>query len=149
MDPEVSYLRCMHSHLASAADIVPTAADPAELAAVLPGHASVTGWHALHGLAIGILRGASPGTDVEVVVEQVFEEAADLAVADRVAWIMAGRSGRQHVVLASATGYLVVMVSPDLDWAAAMRLEPGRYAPRIVSVATPDGVLPVLLPVAG
>jgi hypothetical protein len=29
-----------------------------------------------------------------------------------------------------------------------MRLEPGQYTPRIVSVANADGVLPVLLPVA-
>ena len=137
------------SYHATAAQIVPTTdVEPAELAAQLTGHQPVTGWHALHGLAIGILRGMSPGTDVEVTVEQVFEEAADLAVADRVAWIMAGRTGRQHVVLASSTGYLVATVSPDLDWAAAMRLEPGQYAPRVVSVATGDGVLPVLLPVA-
>lgn len=138
----------MNSPLATAAQIVPVDAEPAELAQQLPGREPITGWHALQGLAIGILRGMAPGTDVEVLVEQVFEEAADLAVADRVAWIMSGRSGRAHVVLASATGYLVAIVSPNLDWAAAMRLEPGEYAPRIVSVATPDGVLPVLLPVA-
>lgn len=140
----------MNSHLATAAQIVPT--DP-QLAAAgsaeLPGHAPITGWHALQGMAIGILRGFAPGTDVEVQVEQVLEEAADLAVADRVAWILTGRTGRQHVVLASSAGYLVATVSPDLDWAAAMRMEAGQYAPRIVSVATPDGVLPVLLPVAG
>lgn len=137
----------MNSRLATAAVIVPTSAEPAELADQLH-HAPVTAWHALHGLPIGILRGYAPGTDVEVVVEQVFEETADLAVADRVAWILAGRTGRQHVVLAGATGYLVATVSPNLDWAAAMRLEPGQYAPRIVSVASAEGVLPVLLPVA-
>ncbi len=136
----------MNSHHAAAAHIVPTT-EHAELAD-LPGHAPITGWHALQGLAIGILRGMSPGTDVEVCVLQVFEEASDLAVADRVAWILAGRSGIQHVVLASSTGYLVATVGPELDWAAAMRLEPGEYSPRIVSVATADGVLPVLLPVA-
>ncbi|MCW2921550.1 MAG: hypothetical protein JWL76_1424 [Thermoleophilia bacterium] len=137
----------MTSHHAAAAHIVPTSTEHAELAD-LPGHAPITGWHAMQGLAIGILRGMSPGTDVEVCVEQIFEEASDLAVADRVAWILAGRSGRQHVVLASSTGYLVAIVGPELDWAAAMRLEPGQYSPRIVSVATQDGVLPVLLPVA-
>lgn len=137
----------MNSHHA-AAHIVPTTSEYADLAE-LPGHAPITGWHALHGLAIGILRGLSPGTDVEVTVEVIHEEAADLAVADRVAWILAGRTGRQHVVLASSTGYLVATVSPDLDWAAAMRLEHGEFSPRIVSVATADGVLPVLLPVAG
>jgi hypothetical protein len=138
----------MNFHHAAAAELMPTTTDAVELDA-LPGHAPITGWHALQGLAIGILRGMSPGTDVEVTVEQVFEEAADLAVADRVAWILAGRTGRQHVVLASSTGYLVATVSPDLDWAAAMRLEPGEYSPRIVSVATADGVLPVLTAVPG
>ena len=138
----------MNFHHADAAELLPTATPGAALAD-LPGHAPITGWHALQGLAIGILRGMSPGTDLEVVVEQVFEEAADLAVADRVAWILAGRTGRQHVVLASSTGYLVATLNPELDWAAAMRLEPGEYSPRIVSVANVDGVLPVLLPVAG
>ncbi len=136
----------MNSHHAAAAHIVPTT-EHAELAD-LPGHEPITGWHAMQGLVIGILRGMSPGTDCEVRVEQVFEEASDLAVADRVAWILSGRTGRQHVVLASSTGYLVAIVGPELDWAAAMRLEPGEYSPRIVSVATADGVLPVLLPVA-
>lgn len=135
----------MNSHLA-AADIVPTTTP--ELAE-LHGHARITGWHAMKGLPIGILRGLSPGTDVEVCVETICEEAADLAVADRVAWILSGRTGTQHVVLATSTGYLVAIVGPELDWAAAMRLEPGEYAPRVVSVATADGVLPVLVPVAG
>ncbi|MCW2926902.1 MAG: hypothetical protein JWM86_870 [Thermoleophilia bacterium] len=136
----------MNSHLATAAHIVPT--DTAFAEAVLDHAAPITGWHALQGLALGILRGYAPGTDVEVQIEQVLEEASDLAVADRVAWILAGRTGQQHVVLASATGYLVATVSPMLDWAAAMRLEPGVHAPRIVSVAGAEGVLPVLLPVA-
>lgn len=136
----------MNFHHATAAEIVPTITEHAELAHAA---APVTGWHALQGLPIGILRGMSPGTDVEVQVEQVLEEAADLAVADRVAWIMAGRTGRQHVVLASSAGYLVATVSPDLDWAGAMRMEPGEHSPRIVSVASAAGVLPVLVPVAG
>lgn len=138
----------MNSHLATAADIVPTNADAVRRAAPELHTQPITGWHAMQGLPIGILRGLSPGTDVEVQVEQVLEEAADLAVADRVAWILSGRTGRQHVVLASSTGYIVATVTPMLDWAAAMRLEPGAYAPRIVSVATADGVLPILLPVA-
>ncbi len=108
----------------------------------------ITGWHALAGIQIGLLRGLAPGTDVRVCIEQVLEETTDLAVADRVAWILAGRSGRQHVVLTSTTGYLVATVTPMLDWAAAMRLEAGEHAPRIVSVATGEGVLPILLPVA-
>lgn len=128
------------------ANIVPTSSYAAE--AQLLNAEPITGWHALQGMPIGILRGLAPGTDVEVQVEQVLEQTADLAVADRVAWILSGRTGRQHVVLASANGYLVATVSPQLDWAAAMRLEPGEHAPRVVSVASGEGVLPVLLPVA-
>lgn len=114
-----------------------------------PAGQPITGWHALTGLPIGVLRGLSPGTDLAVVVEQVLEQSEDLAVADRVAWVRTARSGRQHVVLASTTGYLVALLAPDLDWAAAMRMEPAQYAPQLVSVATPDGVLPVLVAVAG
>jgi hypothetical protein len=143
----------MNSHLAAAHIVPTTSTEHADELAFVPqqggDHQPVTGWHALQGLAIGILRGLAPGTDVEVCVEQVVEEATDLAVADRVAWILSGRTGRQHVVLAAATGYLVATLTPELDWAAAMRLEPGEYSPRIVSVATADGVLPILLPIAG
>lgn len=138
----------MDFHLAATAT-TPTIDEHAELAADLAGHRPVTGWHAMQGLPIGILRGMSPGTDVQVQVEQVHEESLDLAVADRVAWVMSGRTGRQHVVLASSTGYLVATVSPALDWAAAMRMEPAPYCPQVVSVASPEGVLPVLLRVAG
>lgn len=135
----------MHSDLA-AADIVPTSPD-ADFAEALPSQ-PITGWHAPEGISLGVLAGLSPGTDLEVDVHQVVEEARDLAVADRVAWILTSRTGRVHVVLASTAGYLVATVSPDLDWAAAMRLQPGQFAPRIVSVASADGVLPVLFAVA-
>lgn len=140
----------MNSDLAHAAEISPTApAAPLAVEGAAAALEHVTGWHALVGLPIGVLRGMSPGTDLEVIVEGVHEQTPDLAVADRVAWILSGRTGRQHVVLATATGYLVATVSPMLDWAAAMRLEPNVYSPRVVSVAAPDGVLPVLLPIAG
>ena len=120
--------------------------DPA-LAEALPTE-PITGWHALQGLPLGVLRGLSPGTDLVVHVEAVLEHAWDLAVADRVAWVRSGRTGRPHVVVASSGGYLVVTTATDLDWAAAMRLEPFGPAPRLVSVASGEGVLPVLLPVA-
>jgi hypothetical protein len=139
----------MNSHAATA-QLAPVDADLAvreDLVALEGAHARITGWHALEGLPLGVLRGLAPGTDVTVSIDQVVEEASDLAVADRVAWILAGRTGIQHVVLASTSGYLVATVSPELDWAAAMRLEPTDWAPRVVSVATADGVLPILLPI--
>lgn len=138
----------MDFHLAATAPSL-TPDEHAELVAHFGAHRHVTGWHAMQGLPLGILRGMSPGTDVQVLVEAVHEEAADLAVADRVAWVMSRRTGRQHVVLAGSSGYLVATVSPALDWAAAMRLEPAAWSPRVVSVASAEGVLPVLLRVAG
>lgn len=125
-----------------------TTADLTNDAAILRPTEPITGWHALQGLPIGVLRGMMPGTDLQIAVDTVIEEAADLAVADRVAYIMSSRTGRQHVVLASTNGYLVATLSTDLDWAGAMRLEPGSYAPRIVSVASAEGVLPLLTQVA-
>jgi hypothetical protein len=133
----------MNHHLAEAV-LAPTTTIDLPVAQ----HEPITGWHALQGLSVGTLRGLAPGTDVEVRIDEVVEEASDLAVADRVAWVLSGRTGRQHVVLAGHTGYLVATLTPELDWAAAMRLEPAGHAPRIVSVATADGVLPVLLPIA-
>lgn len=132
----------MEHDLATNADLT-NAAD-----AVLRPTEPITGWHALQGLPIGILRGLIPGTDLQIAVDDVLEETGDLAVADRVAYIMSERTGRQHVVLSSSNGYLVATLSTDLDWAAAMRLEIGTYAPRIVSVATGEGVLPLLTMVA-
>lgn len=127
----------MDFDLATNAELLPTTA-----------HAPITGWHALNGLPLGHLRGLAPGTDVVVHVETVVEETTDLAVADRVAYVMTTRTGISHVVLAATGGYLVASVGPALDWAAAMRLVPVDYMPRIVSVASAEGVLPVLLPIS-
>lgn len=128
----------MNSNRLASADIVPTT----ELAA---DSAPITGWHAYNGLPIGQFPGMSPGTDLEIAVDQVFEETTDLAVADRIAYVLAGRTGVNHVVLTSSTGYLVATLAVELDWAAAMRLSTYDYAPRIVSVASAVGVMPVLV----
>lgn len=111
----------------------------ASLAATSP----ITGWHALNGLPIGVLRGLSPGTDLEIAIGSVAEHCLDLAVADRVAWVLAQRTGESHVVLESSHGYVVATVGPQLDWAAAMRLQRYAHAPVIISVANMEGVLPV------
>lgn len=115
---------------------------------MFPGFEPEGGWHPLDGMTIGVLPGFAPGEDIEVVIEQVVDSSDDLAVADRVAWVLAARCGRQHAVLASAEGFLVAVIEPELDWAAAMRLESYSYAPHVVSVATPEGVLPVLVATA-
>lgn len=108
----------------------------------------ITGWHALVGLPIGIVP-QQGGPGIEVSITGAFELSHDLAVADRVAWVLAGRTGVEHVVLATDAGYLVATVDPALDWAGAMRVQNYEHAPRVVSVATGEGVLPVLLPMTG
>ena len=114
----------MNSNRLASAHIVPTT----ELAAET---APITGWHAFQGLPIGYFPGMSPGTD--------------LAVADRVAYVLAQRSGVNHVVVASNTGYIVATLSHELDWAASMRLVGYEHMPRICSVAGAEGVMPVLV----
>lgn len=111
-------------------------------------HLAVTGWHALTGLAIGLLAGsAADGSDGrEITIAAVRETAADLAVADRVAWVLATRTGRPHVVLATDTAWIVAELdAPGFTWADALRLQPATFAPRIASIASSEGVLPVLL----
>ncbi|MCW2950614.1 MAG: hypothetical protein JWN41_1627, partial [Thermoleophilia bacterium] len=68
----------MNSNRLASADIVQTT----EYAG---GSDAVTGWHAFDGLPIGVFPGLSPGTDLVVAIDRVFEETADLAIADRVA----------------------------------------------------------------
>lgn len=125
----------MHEDLATHAEALSTAQ-----------HAPVTGWHALAGMQLGYLRGLAPGTDVPIHVAAIAEEAADLAVADRVAYVLTQRTGTGHVALAASDRYLVAQLTPELDWAAAMRLVPMPHMPRIVSVASAEGILPILLP---
>ena len=116
--------------------------------ATLPAHTDATdaqSWHPLNGITIGHLRGLAPGTDVVVSITEVVEATADLAIADRVAYVVTARTGHDHVVLAGEDCYLVASVSPSLDWAAAMRLVAAPEMPRIVSVASAEGILPILL----
>lgn len=101
-------------------------------------------WHPLNGLVLGHLQGMAPGTDVVVSIAEVVESTTDLAIADRVAYVVTSRTGVDHVVLTGHGCYLVASVSPALDWAAAMRLVPAPGMPRIVSVASTDGILPIL-----
>jgi hypothetical protein len=107
-------------------------------------HAPAT-WHPLNGVALGHLRGLAPGTDVTVSIVEVVDASEDLAIADRVAYVVTSRTGVDHVVVAGTGCYLVASVTPSLDWAAAMRLVPNPGMPRIVSVANADGILPILL----
>lgn len=134
------------------ADLYIAAADAAHYAdaeAELLAHAEpITGWHALAGLPIGSRPVRHPDgriTQVEVRVGHVIEHAAELAIADRVAYVLASRTGATHVVLATHDAFLVATIDDAwFNWTAAVETAPFEHAPRFVSVATADGVMPVL-----
>lgn len=112
----------------------------------------ITGWHAIAGLPIGTRPVHYPdgsASQVEVRVGQISEHADELAIADRVAYVLAARTGLTHVVLATTNCFLVATIDdPYFNWTGAIETALYDHAPRFVSVATPEGVLPVLTAVA-
>jgi hypothetical protein len=66
----------------------------------------------------------------------VVEHTTDLAVADRVAYIMAVRSGRTHVVFADTAGFAIVQLFHSDT--------PIALPAAVVSIATDSGIRPVL-----
>lgn len=99
-----------------------------------------------------VLTGASLGrrernhgslrTVADLHVISVVDAAADLAVADRVAWVMSRRTGLPHVVAATGTTYLIVTTNIELFAEDAHRLTVNPQLP-IVTIATNDGMVPV------
>ena len=83
-------------------------------------------------------------TIAEVTISQIVEPVDDLAVADRIAYVMANRTGIAHLVIATAHTYLVVTVDQPLDGSDARMIAPRPGAPRLISVATVQGITPVL-----
>jgi hypothetical protein len=82
-------------------------------------------------------------TIADIRIDQVIEPVTDLAVADRVAWVLARRTGRTHVVIATASCYLIATTTVDLTGADALRVTPSPDLP-ITSIATPTGIVPLL-----
>jgi hypothetical protein len=83
-------------------------------------------------------------TIADITIAEVIEPVADLAVADRVAWVLAHRSGSTHLVIATDHTYLVVTSDVPLDGADATLIAQPADAPRIISLATPSGIVPML-----
>lgn len=82
----------------------------------------------------------------DITLDQVVEPVTDLAVADRVAYVLAHRSGRTHAVVATAETYLVCSLVEQLSSADCQTIRQAAGAPRIISVATSTGVCPILTP---
>lgn len=82
----------------------------------------------------------------EITLDRVVEPVADLAVADRVAYVLAHRSGQTHAVIATTETYLVCSLVEQLSSADCHTITQSPGAPRIISVATATGVCPILTP---
>lgn len=80
----------------------------------------------------------------EISVSKIMEAAEDLAVADRVAFVLAFRSANTYAVVGVPGMYLVVQLNQEVapEHVHAIRMHPG--APRIISIATSEGVVPLL-----
>lgn len=80
----------------------------------------------------------------DITIGRIVDVCDDLAIADRVAFVLAHRTGVTHAVLAVATEYLVASVEPQLTAGDAHALSQEPRAPRMISIATDEGVTPVL-----
>lgn len=114
------------------------------------GEDAAAAYNALVGASLGRRERAHGNLRViaDIHISCVVEPVADLAVADRVAWVLAQRSGTTHLVVATDHTYLVVTADVPLDGADAPHIAQTPAQPRIISIATPAGIVPMLTPIA-
>lgn len=105
---------------------------------------------AAHSALVGMTLGrrerihGSLRTIAEISITSIIEPVEDLAIADRVAFILAHRTNTTHLVVATSTTYLVVTVDHDIDADDAHAIHQHPDLPRIVSVATTNGIIPII-----
>ena len=117
-----------------------------------PQHADAAGYDSLVGCSLGRReRNHGPLSVIaEICIAEVAEPVADLAIADRVAYVLAHRTGSTFAVVAAAHTYLVVRLDQDIanEEAYALQLRTttpgGSAALRMVSLATRDGITPII-----
>ena len=80
-----------------------------------------------------------------VTVQTVIERCADLAVADRIAYLAAGTDMGQHAVVRADGWYYVVRLESELPMDRLGSIRPEPDAPRLLSIATSHGIVPQLL----
>jgi hypothetical protein len=85
-------------------------------------------------------------TLVDIYVTAVLEAADDLAIADRVAFVIARRTHGTCLVIATAHTFVIAACDQELTLADAATLQACHPTDRIVSIATPEGLAPVLEP---
>ncbi|MBC7644416.1 MAG: hypothetical protein H7123_04760 [Thermoleophilia bacterium] len=84
----------------------------------------------------------SLSTIMDLQVETVVDAVADLAVADRVAWVMTRRTGLPHVVVSTGHTYIIATTNLELTAEDAQGLTVNPTL-AIVTIATPHGMVPV------
>lgn len=89
----------------------------------------------------GLLTCAEP-----VTVASVLERSGDLAVADRLAWLHTQRTHAQHVVFEHEGWYVVGCLERPLTADQADHVTPLALSPRLMSVVTDRGIVPVVGP---
>ena len=79
---------------------------------------------------------------------QVVDRTGDLAVADRIAYVLAHHSSYTHVVLADGNGYAIARAHAPVDVAQAVAITLGGTGLHILSIADGTRITPILLPAA-
>lgn len=119
-----------------------------------PQHADAAGYDALIGHPLGRRERIHGRLRVfaDVAIARVIEANDDLAIADRVAYVLAHRTQQTYAVVAAPRTYLVVLLDQELHNHDAYALQlrtttPGEPAAlRMLSLVTHEGVTPIMLP---
>lgn len=81
-----------------------------------------------------------------ITIEQVFNRSGDLAVADRLAYVYAGRTHGQVVVFERDGWYYVGTLDQHLSCEQAACLRPARSDSRLLSLVDERGIAPIVAP---
>lgn len=85
-------------------------------------------------------------TIADIHITTVLEAVDDLAIADRVAYVIARRTNATCLVVATAHSFVIAQCDTELTAADAHGTTSVHPTDRIVTIATPDGIVPLLTP---
>lgn len=104
----------------------------------------------VHGLMLGTIqrRYGLLASEESVRVSHAIERCSDLAVADRVAWMHAVQLRRQIVVFEHDGWYWVGQLETSLTPEQARDVTPLAVSPRLLSIASERGIVPLVGPLA-
>jgi len=85
-------------------------------------------------------------TIADIHLTSILETVDDLAIADRVAYVIATRTAATCLVVATETTFVIALCDTELTADDAVHVSPVHPTDRIVTIATPRGVIPLLAP---